>query len=226
MNVSRWAGAAAWAGGVIAAAGLVSIGWSLNWWWTGDGMYSPEPFFLAAVLSVLGLLVLLGFSRSSQGRFRTARGALLACAVLFGASGCQAGFADTREMFVGAAMENDLKYLVQVEDQLRRDSGQYLAKVPSSLLAITSGMHGPVVTLTPGGWSAEVRNDYSSRTCAVFVGAKPLPPAIKQREPRCTRVALDLSSLARGLGVLAIGLATGLGGGIAATRPSLAARAA
>ena len=93
---------------------------------------------------------------------------------------------DTKESFYVAAMRSDLRNLVIVEDQVRRDSGKYLTRVPTTLLVLTRGVQRPEVTLTPDGWTAEVSHEWTPRRCAVFVGSTPIAPATLQREPRCT----------------------------------------
>jgi len=135
-------------------------------------------------------------------------------------------FGDTKEYMAGGAMRGDLRALVEVEDQLLRDSSKYLDKVPPKLLTLTPGVGGPTMTLTSDGWTAEVRHDWSSQVCAVFVGSTPLAPAVRQREPECTPISARPSPSLIGPVLLVAGVAIGIVGGVEVIRRSVTPRAA
>ena len=136
---------------------------------------------------------------------------------------------DTKESFAGAAMRGDLRALADVEDHLFHDSGKYLTRVPTSLFVGTFGHTAPVIALTSDGWTAQMRNNYSSQICAVFVGSTSQAPAINQREPQCTPLIHTSSPLAANLGqvvALVVGFGLALAGSTVSIRRRLVASAA
>jgi len=41
------------------------------------------------------------------------------------------------------------------------------------------------VALTPDGWTANMTNVNTTRTCSIFFGSTALAPATKEGEPKC-----------------------------------------
>jgi hypothetical protein len=86
-----------------------------------------------------------------------------------------------------AAMQAELRDLVLAEQAYRSDSGRYASDTKSlgSSWFASSGVVGPTITLTAGGFQAVVSHISSEATCTVFVGPALLAPAVKAGEPEC-----------------------------------------
>jgi hypothetical protein len=83
-----------------------------------------------------------------------------------------------------ASMKSDLRNLVTAEEAYYADSGRY-ARNLGSLYGTTTGVTGPTITLTVDGYTAWVGHRRSTKTCAIFVGSKGMPPAANEGEPAC-----------------------------------------
>lgn len=92
--------------------------------------------------------------------------------------------ANTREKAHLATMKSDLRNLVTAEEAYFADAIAYTTNLGPAYRTST-GVVGPTITLTTGGFTAVVRHTASTRTCAVFVGPTPIAPAVKESEPRC-----------------------------------------
>ena len=87
-----------------------------------------------------------------------------------------------------ASMKSDLRNLVTAEEAYFADSVKYTTNL-GSMYITTTGVTGPTITLTRDGWTAWVASTHTTTTCAIFVGAVPLAPAVREREPRCSQGA-------------------------------------
>ena len=92
--------------------------------------------------------------------------------------------ANTKEKAYIVTMKSDLRNLVTAEEAYFAESISYTTNLGTAYRTST-GVLGPTITLTTGGFTAVVRHATSPRTCAVFVGPTPIAPAVKEGEPRC-----------------------------------------
>ena len=84
-----------------------------------------------------------------------------------------------------STMKADLRNLVTAEEAYFADSLKYTTNL-GRLFVSSPGVTTPVIRLTTGpGWSATVRHEASDRSCVVFVGTTPWPPATKEGQPAC-----------------------------------------
>jgi hypothetical protein len=83
-----------------------------------------------------------------------------------------------------AVMKSDLRNLMGAEYVYYADSNAFSPTAP--LLFVTStGVTGPTITASGGDFTAWVGNVVSTKTCAIFIGSTPLPPATVEGEPLC-----------------------------------------
>jgi prepilin-type N-terminal cleavage/methylation domain-containing protein len=92
----------------------------------------------------------------------------------------------TRDKALVAAMQSDLRNLVTTEEMWKVDSGSYATSFPPTVWQPSTGVTGPTITLTPGGWTAWVGHVSTPRTCAIYVGGTSLAPATTEGAPECT----------------------------------------
>jgi prepilin-type N-terminal cleavage/methylation domain-containing protein len=106
---------------------------------------------------------------------------LLIVAVIMGvlASIAIQRFTNSKEKTYLLAMKADLRNLVTAEVVYSTDSLHYTAVIgPGGLdYRLTTGNTGPSIALTPGGFTAQVGNVNTPRTCVVFMGTTPITPA-------------------------------------------------
>lgn len=95
-------------------------------------------------------------------------------------------FSSSRDKALVATMKADLRNLLTAEEIWKSDSGSYATVFPVTTWSPSAGVTAPQITLTPDGWAASVGHSTSTRTCAIFVGSTPLPPATKEGVPTCT----------------------------------------
>lgn len=95
-------------------------------------------------------------------------------------------FTRPREKALVATMKSDLRNLLTVEEIWKADSGTYATTIPVTTWSPSSGVTGPTISLTRDGWAASVGHVSTARTCAIFVGSTPLPPAVAEGVPTCT----------------------------------------
>src|SRR5881397_1233098 len=93
-------------------------------------------------------------------------------------------FANTKEKAYLASMKSDLRNLVTAEEAYFADLVKYTTNLGTAF-ATTTGVVGPTITLTADGWTARVSHTMTTKTCAIYVGSKPITPAIREGEPRC-----------------------------------------
>lgn len=84
-------------------------------------------------------------------------------------------------------MKSDLRNLVTAEDAYFTEHGVYAGTL-SDLGARYRANEGVNISLDASGpaFQASARHDRVTRTCAIFVGATPIAPAVEEREPACT----------------------------------------
>jgi len=80
-------------------------------------------------------------------------------------------FANTKEKAYIASMKSDLRNLVTAEEAYFADSVKYSA--------------APAVNTTADGWTANITNVNTTKTCSIYIGSTSLAPANKEGEPKC-----------------------------------------
>jgi Tfp pilus assembly protein PilE len=96
-------------------------------------------------------------------------------------------FTNTKEKTYLTAMKADLRNLVTAEVVYSTDSLHYTAAIgPGGLdYRLTTGNTGPSIVLTADGFTAQVGNVNTPRTCVVFMGTTPITPATAEGAPAC-----------------------------------------
>jgi type II secretion system protein G len=95
-------------------------------------------------------------------------------------------FANTKEKAYLAQMKTDLRNLATVEEAYLYDNNAYTSSFPATIYTTTAGVNAPTITLEGAGWKAWVSHVYTPKTCAIFVNASALAPAIEEGAPACT----------------------------------------
>lgn len=95
-------------------------------------------------------------------------------------------FANTKEKAYLAQMKTDLRNLATVEEAYLYDNNAYSNSFPATIYTTTAGVTAPTITLEGAGWKAWVGHAYTPKTCAIFVNASALAPAIEEGAPACT----------------------------------------
>lgn len=97
------------------------------------------------------------------------------------------GYAKVKERTYVAAMKADLRNLVTAEVVYSTDSLRFTTVIGSGGLTyqVTTGNTGPSIALTGDGFTAQVGNTNTPRTCVIFMGSTPLAPATNEGEPTC-----------------------------------------
>ena len=93
-------------------------------------------------------------------------------------------FANTKEKAYLASMKSDLRNLVTAEEAYFADSVKYTTNLGTAFTT-TTGVVGPTIALTADGWTAQVTHTTTPKSCYIFVGSTPLPPATKEGAPQC-----------------------------------------
>jgi prepilin-type N-terminal cleavage/methylation domain-containing protein len=96
-------------------------------------------------------------------------------------------FTNTKEKTFLAAMKSDLRNLVTAEVVYSTDSLRYTTLIGAGGLdyRITTGNTGPSIALTGDGFTAQVGNTNTTKTCAIFMGTTSLAPAVDEGVPAC-----------------------------------------
>ena len=96
-------------------------------------------------------------------------------------------FANTKEKTFLAAMKSDLRNLVTAEVVYSTDSLRYTTLIGAGGLdyRITTGNTGPSIALTGDGFTAQMGNTNTTKTCAIFMGTTALAPAVDEGVPAC-----------------------------------------
>ena len=96
-------------------------------------------------------------------------------------------FSGSKEKAVLASMKSDLRNLVTAEEQYAHDQQAYTTSVPATLFATSTGVTGPTIVLgSVTDYTAWVGHTSTSKSCAIFIGATALSPAVKEGEPKCS----------------------------------------
>ena len=95
--------------------------------------------------------------------------------------------ANTKERTYLATMKADLRNLVTAEVLFSTDSLRFTPIIGSGGLTyqVTTGNTVPSIALTGDGFTAQIGNANTPRTCAIFMGSTPLAPATNEGEPAC-----------------------------------------
>jgi prepilin-type N-terminal cleavage/methylation domain-containing protein len=95
--------------------------------------------------------------------------------------------ANTKERTYLATMKADLRYLVTAQVVYSTDSLRYTTLIGAGGLdyRVTTGNTGPSIALTGDGFTAQMGNTNTTKTCAIFVGTTALAPAVDEGVPAC-----------------------------------------
>jgi prepilin-type N-terminal cleavage/methylation domain-containing protein len=106
-------------------------------------------------------------------------------------------FANTKEKAYLASMKSDLRNLVTAEEAYFSDFTTYLAGSASNLAGVGTALDvttnfipsaGVTITVTTNagiGYSAITNHSGTTKTCSIFLGVTPVPPATVEGEPKC-----------------------------------------
>ena len=96
-------------------------------------------------------------------------------------------FANTKEKAYIASMKSDLRNLVTAEEAYFADSVKYSTTIGAGGVTfnVTSGNNNPTLALTADGWTGNISNVNTTKTCSIFIGTTALAPASKEGEPKC-----------------------------------------
>lgn len=97
------------------------------------------------------------------------------------------GYGKIKERAYVAAMKADLRNLVTAEVVYSTDSLRFTTAIGSGGLTyqVSTGNTGPSIALTGDGFTAQIGNSNTSRTCVIFMGSTPVAPATNEGEPAC-----------------------------------------
>lgn len=93
-------------------------------------------------------------------------------------------FANTKEKAYITQMKADLRNLYTAEESYFADSIKYTSNLGAAYRTST-GVVGPVITVTGDGWTASVTHTATTKTCVIYAGSTPLAPATKEGHPTC-----------------------------------------
>lgn len=108
-----------------------------------------------------------------------------------------------KERAYRAAMKSDLRNLAAAQEAVFERTGQY-ARMPIEEFSPSTGVIGPMVTLTKDGWIGQVAHSGTKFMCVIYVGSTGIEPAIQEGVPSCTPVPRRVGGWA--LGFLGLGL--------------------
>ena len=95
-------------------------------------------------------------------------------------------FASTKEKAYIASMKADLRNLVTAEESYFADNVTYTATVGSLAYSQSAGNTVTILGATGTGWSATAKNNGTTTTCGIYVGAATAPIAGQNEgEPKC-----------------------------------------
>lgn len=97
------------------------------------------------------------------------------------------GYGKIKERAYVAAMKADLRNLVTAEVVYSTDSLRFTTVIGSGGLTyqVSTGNTGPLIALTGDGFTAQIGNTNTPRTCVIFMGSTPVAPATNEGEPAC-----------------------------------------
>jgi type IV pilus assembly protein PilA len=96
-------------------------------------------------------------------------------------------FTNTKERAYVTAMKADLRNLVTAEVVYSTDSLRYTTVIGPGGLAyqVTTGNSSPGIAITPDGFTAQIGNTNTVKTCTIFIGSTSLSPATSEGVPAC-----------------------------------------
>jgi type IV pilus assembly protein PilA len=96
-------------------------------------------------------------------------------------------FANTKEKAYIASMKSDLRNLITAEEAYFADSVKYSATIGAGgiIFVQSTGNTAPTINLTADGWTANIKNVNTTKTCSVYIGSTALAPAVKEGEAKC-----------------------------------------
>ena len=97
------------------------------------------------------------------------------------------GYGKVKERTYVTAMKADLRNLLTAEVVFSTDSLRFTAVIGSGGLTyqVTRGNTTPSIVLTGDGFTAQMGNTNTPRTCVIFMGSTPIAPATNEGEPAC-----------------------------------------
>jgi len=95
-------------------------------------------------------------------------------------------FGSTKEKAYLAQMKTDLRNLATIEEAYLYDHNAYTTSFPPSIFTVSAGVQNLAITLDGAGWQATIGHGMTPKTCAIYVNATPVPPAIDDGVARCT----------------------------------------
>src|SRR5438105_14579759 len=101
-------------------------------------------------------------------------------------------FANTKEKAYLASMKSDLRNLVTAEEAYFADSVKYSASIGAGGVVFTqsTGNTAPVINTTADGWTANITNVNTTKTCSIYIGSTRSEERRVGKERRC-RWALE-----------------------------------
>src|SRR5205807_7425067 len=96
-------------------------------------------------------------------------------------------FANTNEKAYLASMKSDLRNLVTAEEAYFADSVKYSATICAGGVTLTqsTGNYARPMSSPADGWTANINNVNTTKTCSIYIGSTSLAPAGKEGEPKC-----------------------------------------
>jgi hypothetical protein len=84
-------------------------------------------------------------------------------------------------------MKSDLRNLITAEEAYFADSVKYSATIGAGGITFvqSTGNTAPTINLTADGWTANIKNVNTTKTCSVYIGSTALAPAVKEGEAKC-----------------------------------------
>ncbi len=210
-HMRAWTSRLGIAGGLIGALGLAQAMWGPVLEGRISAVNDLRTRAVAALVVGVGALFLGRWLPGARAKAGAAfvQWLALPTALLLGLGWHLIMNSGTKGYAYRAAMQAELRDLVLAEQAFRSDSGRYTADTKSQGLSWVpaSGVVGPTITLTAGGFQAVVSHISTNSACTVFLGAARLAPAVKAGEPECSPESRH--NPWPGLVALAVGLVLG-----------------
>jgi len=96
-------------------------------------------------------------------------------------------FATSKEKAFMAAMKTDLRNLATAQEAYMYDHNAYTTSFPATVYTLSVGVANLAITLQTAGWQATVGHNITTQTCAIFVNAPAVAPAVQEGVPTCTQ---------------------------------------
>jgi len=96
-------------------------------------------------------------------------------------------FTTTKEKAYLATMKTDLRNLATAQEAYLYDHHQYTSSFPATMYTLSAGVANLVITLQTAGWQATIGHNITTQTCAIFVNAPAIAPAVQEGVPTCTQ---------------------------------------